>query len=90
MMISKVLKLGDETHKYWYLNYIIGYLKLNKSHAVFRPQSTELVTDVTVLSDSYAILYVANNNNETTAHMFRRKISSSFTQPLITVESSLT
>ena len=50
---------------------------------------TELVTDVTVLSDSYAILYVANNNNETTALMFRRKISSSLTQPLITVESGL-
>ena len=87
MMISKMLKLVDETHKYWYLNFIIEYLKLtvlrHKSQAVFRPQSTEL-------PDSYAILYVANNNNETTAHMFRRKISYSLTQPLTTVESGLT
>ena len=90
MMISKMLKLVDETHKYWYLNFIIEYLKLtvlrHKSQAVFRPQSTELPQ----LPDSYAILYVANNNNETTAHMFRRKISYSLTQPLTTVESGLT
>ena len=40
---------------------LLGYLKLkvltHKSQAVLRPQSTDLL-------DSYAILYVANNNNE--------------------------
>ena len=85
-MIFKMLKLVDGTHKYRCLIYLYNreLKRMNQSTKTVKhkSQGTEYRT-VWFLRN----FICCNNNNETAAHMFRRKISSSLTQPLITVDS---